>query len=374
MNSLEKSSHENSLDRLVRNSLAGLLQPVLLSAFAILLASLVLLILDYDAFAIVKGIYKSLVDDFGDTLRWSIPLIFTGLAVAVAFRAGSWNLGVDGQLYLGAMASTILGLKVSYLPFPISIFAALFAGAIAGALWAGIAALLRVFWNTNEVVTTLFLNFIAFLFTDFLILGPLKGIGIAAGTFSTNKIPEHYWLARIFHPSQANIGLFIALAMTLFVGFIFYRSTLGYEFKLVRQNSRFARYGGVSVRKVIWTSMLISGAIAGLAGAVEILGAHHRFPGRFSHGLGFDGIVVALLAKNNPFGVLFSGLFLGALRNGAMNMERITDVPRAVVEIVQSIIILMVSARFGLDIWRKRRRQSEHSVTSGRAMSEGKGE
>jgi simple sugar transport system permease protein len=359
------------MHRFVRNSLGSLLQPVFLSAFAIVIASLVLWILDYDAFAIVKGIFKSVADDFGDTLRWSIPLIFTGLAVAVAFRSGSWNLGVDGQLYLGAIAATIVGLKLSYLPFPISIFAALFAGAIVGALWAGIAALLRVFWSTNVVVTTLFLNFIAFLVTDFLVLGPLKGTGMAAGTFSTNKIPEHYWLARIFHPSQANVGLFIALAMTLFVGFIFYRSTVGYEFKLVRQNSRFARYGGVNVRKVIWISMLLSGAIAGIAGTVEILGAHHRFPGRFSHGLGFDGIVVALLAKNNPFGVLFSGLFLGALRNGAMNMERITDVPRAVVEIVQSIIILMVSARFGLGIWLKRRRQARHPVISGHTKPEG---
>ena len=372
MSSLEKSSRENTLDRRARKSLASLLQPVLLSVFAILLASLVLLSLDYDAFAIFKGIYKSVVDDFGDTLRWSIPLIFTGLAVAVAFRAGSWNLGVDGQLYLGAIAATTIGLKLPYLPSPISILVALLAGAIAGALWAGIAALLRVFWNTNEVVTTLFLNFIAFLFTDFLVLGPLKGVGMAAGTFSTNKIPEHFWLARIFHPSQANVGLFIALAMTLFVGFIFYRSTVGYEFKLVRQNSRFARYGGVSVKKVIWLSMLLSGAIAGIAGSIEILGAHHRFPGRFSHGLGFDGIVVALLAKNNPFGVMFSGIFLGALRNGAMNMERITDVPRAVVEIVQSIIILMVSAQFGFSIWRKRRRESEYSATKDRTMIEEK--
>lgn len=326
---------------------------VLFAALAI--AALVLWVSGYDPLAMLVGIYKSIASDFGDTLRWSIPLILTGLAVSAAFRAGVWNLGVDGQLYLGAMAATVIGLQFAGLPFPLSVITALLAGIVAGALWAALAGLLRVRWGANEVVTTLFLNFIAILLTDYLVLQPLKGTGMAAGTSATNKLAEHFWLSRLLPPSQANAGLFLAILVALLLAFLFWRTSLGYEFNLTRQNPRFARYGGINVKRVIMLSMLLSGAIAGLAGAVEILGVHHRFPGRFSHGLGFDGIVVALLAKNNPLGVLLAGFFFGALRNGAMNMERVTDVPRAMVEIVQAIIVLLVSAQFAWTAWLKPR-------------------
>lgn len=325
-----------------------LARQIALIALALALASLVLYLMSYDPLAIVKGTYHSLVRDFGGTIRWTAPLILAALAAAASFRAGVWNLGIDGQLYFGAAIAAIIGLEASGLPFPLSIIAAMLGGILAGSIWALLAALLRVLWGASEVVTTLLLNFIAFEITDYIVLQPFKGTGRAAGTMSTNRLPDTFWLARILHPSQANIGIFLALALALVLAFVLFRTTTGYEFKLVRQSWRFARYGGIEVKRVVIVSMLASGAIAGLVGVVEILGVHHRFPARFSLGLGFDGIVVSLLAKNHPIGILVSGLFFGALKNGAMNMERLTDVPRSMVEIVQAIFVLLVSAQFAL--------------------------
>ncbi|MDE0442576.1 MAG: ABC transporter permease [Gammaproteobacteria bacterium] len=341
-----------------------LARQIVLIVLALVLASIVLDLMDYDPFAIVKGTYRSIATDFGDTIRWTTPLVLAGLAAAAAFRAGVWNLGIDGQLYFGAATAAIVGLVASDLPFPLSVVAAMLAGIIAGAIWALLAALLRVLWGANEVVTTLLLNFVAFEVTDYLVLEPFKGTGLMAGTMSTNRIPDSFWLERILHPSQANIGIFLAFALALVLAFVLFRTTIGYEFKLVRQNWRFARHGGVDVKQVVVSSMLISGAVAGLVGVVEILGVHHRFPARFSLGLGFDGIVVSLLAKNHPIGIIASGFFFGALRNGAMNMERLTDVPRSMVEVVQAIFVLLVSAQFAMGYvtnlrnwrWRRERR------------------
>ena len=345
--------------------LLALGRQIVLIALALVLASIVLYLMDYDPFAIVKGTYRSIATDFGDTIRWTTPLVLAGLAAAAAFRAGVWNLGIDGQLYFGAATAAIVGLVASDLPFPVSVVAAVLAGIVAGAIWALLAALLRILWGASEVVTTLLLNFVAFEVTDYLVLGPFKGTGLAAGTMSTNRIPDAFWLDRIMHPSQANIGIFLALVLAVVLAFVLFRTTTGYEFKLVRQNWRFARHGGIDVKRVVVISMLISGAVAGLVGVVEILGVHHRFPARFSLGLGFDGIVVSLLAKNHPIGIIVSGFFFGALRNGAMNMERLTDVPRSMVEVVQAIFVLLVSAQFAMGYFsnfRERRRGRERQL------------
>ena len=345
----------------VVGALPTLLRQVLLIVLAMLVATVILIITGYEALAVYRGLARGITTDIGGTLRWATPLILAGLAVAVAFRAGVWNIGVDGQLYLGAVAATAVGLKLTFLPHPVSLLTAVLAGMAAGALWALLAAFLRVQWGANEVVTTILLNFVAISFTDFLVLGPMRGTGATGTTYSTDNLLEHFWLGRIMKASQANVGLYIAIGLAILLSYLLFRTTVGYEFKVAGTNPWFARYGGISVRKVILLSMGISGAIAGLTGVIEILGVHRRFPGRFSAGLGFDGIVVALLARNHPIGVVVAGLFFGALRNGAMNMERITDVPRAMVEIVQAIIVLAVSAQFAFDLRRQRKSAEEEA-------------
>ena len=365
-------NESNGFKSKLGNIAGGVFRQVSVILLALVIATLVIILSGYNPQSVYLGLLKGITSDIGGTLRWATPLVLSGLAISIAFRTSVWNLGVDGQLYLGAMAATVIGLLLPDVPYPFSLILAIIGGLIAGALWGGLAGLLRVLWGADELVTTIFLNYIAFLFTDLLILGPLKGTGIAAGTFSTNRIPEQYWLARFTTGSQINYGLVIAIIMTIIVAILMFRTKTGYEFKIVGRNPSLARYAGIKVKKTIFKCMAISGAIGGLVGVVEILGIHRRFPGRFSSGLGFDGIVVSLLANNNPIGILFSGWFFGALKVGSMNMERITEVPRAMVDIVESIIILLVSAQFVFKLWKqnKKVKMQEESMSTERKNKE----
>ncbi|MBS4208211.1 ABC transporter permease [Bacillus sp. FJAT-50079] len=336
------------LQHMLKSTARSLLKQIMIITIALCLSSIFLAISGYDVFAVGKGLIRGITMDFGGTIRWTIPLILTGLAVCVAFRTQVFNLGVDGQLYLGAIAATFIGLKFSHLPSIVGIPLAIFAAGIAGALFAWIPGKLKVLWGTNEVVSTLLLNFVAIYLTDYLVLGPMRGSGSTGNSASSDILPESFWLPRIeaLAPSAANYGLYIGIILAVVFVFILYRTKSGFEMKIVGSNPFLANYSGINSKKVIITVMLMSGAIGGLAGAVEVMGVHHRLPGGFNSGLGFDGIVVSLLASNNPIGVLFSAFFFGAIRNGALNMGRVTDIPSSVIDIVQAIIILTVSAQF----------------------------
>ncbi len=331
----------------ITSPLESIFRKVLLILLSIILASILIWITGYSPLAVLDGLINGVTKDFPGTLRWTTPLILTGLAIAVAFKTGAWNLGVDGQLYMGALAATAVSLALAPLPGVILLPIVIFAGILAGTLWALLAGFLRTQFGANDVVTTLLLTYVAFHFSDFLIHGPMKS-GAYGPAESSNIVPKSVWLPIIIPGSSVTIGLIIALVLAVALYILIYRSTLGYELKVVGTNLWFSRYGGIKVKSVYLKGMAISGAISGLAGVIEILGVHHRFPIRFSSGLGFDGIVVSLLASNNPLGVIISGLFFGALRNGSYNIERLTEVPRAMVIIVQAVIVLMVGMQFAI--------------------------
>jgi simple sugar transport system permease protein len=335
---------------------SSILRQIGVIILATLVASVILFLSGYNPLDVYSTLVKGAAADLSGTIRWTIPMILSGLAIAVAFRSGVWNLGVDGQLYMGAIATTWICLTFPNLPTPISLIVAIIGGMLAGAFYAFIPGLLKALWGVNEVVTTLLFNFIALLYTDYLVLGPMKGTGISAGTYGTNRITENFYLARLSQGSQANTGIFIAIILGIILAILLFRTTIGYEFRMVGKNILFSKYGGINVKKTALASMCLSGAIAGLVGVVEILGVHRRFPARFASNLGFDGIVVSLLAGNHPVGILLSGLFFGGLRNGAMSMERLTEIPRAMVDIVNAIIVLMVSAHFVFTIVKKRKK------------------
>ena len=309
---------------------------------AMLIASLFLFVSGYDFFAVFRGVWLGITSDFAGTIRWMTPLLFTSVAVCLSQKAKLFNLGVDGQLYLGACAAACIALHVTGLPPLATILIAMLAGMLAGLLYAGIPALLKIYFGADEVVTTLLLNFVAVQFTEWLVLGPLKPQEVT-GTTSTANFAKELWLPRILTPSQANVGLFIALFCAVVIAFVMYKTTFGHEVKIVGANDRFAKYSGINATRIILCTMLISGAIAGLAGTVEILGSLHRLPTGFNQDIGFDGIVVSLLAQNNPIGCIVASFFFAALKNGASNMERTTDVPAAVSEIVQALVILTVT-------------------------------
>lgn len=332
---------------------------------SLLLSSLFLLLTGYDPLIVFRAIWRGISADIGGTVRWMIPYLFSGLAIALTFRMNIFNMGVDGQLYLGAIAATYITMKLQNIPPLPAVLATILFSALAGALFALIPALMKIKLKCDEVVVTILLNFVAYYFTDYVVLGPMLGEGSLATARSTNYIPDNTWLAKLnwLPDSNASIGLYLALAVLIGLAFVIYKTRFGYEIKMCGANSRMAEYGGINAGRIILYTMLLSGAIAGMAGAVEILGVHHRFSYRFSDQVGFDGVVVALLANNNPFGIFFTAFFFGALKNGAQTMQRIADVPSALIDIVRGIIIFTMSANFGFNWLNRHRRKHKEQPT-----------
>lgn len=348
-----------------------LFRQILVIVISLLVVSVVVTIAGFSPITMLSGLLHGVTGDLGGAVRWSIPLIFTGLAASVAFKAEVFNLGIDGQLNMGALAGTWVALSLSErIPRGAGLLAIIAAGCLAGMVFALIPTLLYVRFKADLVVTTLLLNFVAELLTDYAILGPLRPEGTASQAASTPKFAENFWLAKLEYlpNSNAHTGLYIAIAAAVIIWFVLKKTTTGYEIKLVGANPHTAQDSGIRVNYIIIKAMLLSGLIAGLAGAVEMTGVLHQFPKRFNTGLGFDGIVVAVLANNNPLGVLLSGAFFGALKNGAANLQRLTNIPRPMVEIIQATIILAVTVKVSLKMRHRLSRWLSKMKIAGKEM------
>lgn len=285
------------------------------------------------------------------TLQLTTPLIFTGLAVAVAFRSGIWNIGVEGQMLMGALAAGIFGYAAP-LPDWAMVPACMLASLLGGAAWAAIPALLRAYVGVNELVLCLMLNPIALLLTGYVSARVLKAPG------PTNKLPDIVDAAHLTNftlYSQLNSGIFIALACCVIVAVFNVGTVRGFEWKLIGLNARFANYGGIRVRRNVIGVMLASGAIGGLAGAEQVLGVYGAYYDNFSPGYGFDGIAVAMLANSSPIGVLFSSFLFGALNSGSSVLQMELGISKYLVQVLQFIIVLILAARFTFN-WRGWRR------------------
>ena len=328
------------MDASVRRNVVATILSVLCS---LLLAAAILLCVGkspLEAFsALFKGVFGSKLN-FYQALATTTPLIFTGLAVAVAFRGGTFNIGAEGQLYVGGFASVICGLTLP-LPTGVLLVVSLLAGAVAGALWALIPAILKIKWNGPEVVNTVMLNTIGVLLVDFFLKTYFQAEGSAN---ETAAIQDAAVLPRVIPQSQLSYGILIAILMIALVYYLLKHTTLGYEIRTVGSNLDAARYAGISVNKISIVSMLLSGALAGLSGAVVCLGVYNRFIGGFSPGYGFDGIAVALLANNNPIGIFFSALLFGMLRTGGLAMDRVANVPVDVVDVILGLVVFFIAA------------------------------
>lgn len=336
-------------DASVRNSAKILARQVGLIVLALIVATIFLAISGYEPFAIVNGLFDSLTHDLAGTVRWATPLILAGLAVALTFKAGYWNLGVDGQLYVGAVAGSWVALSLpASVPGWLGLIVIFLVCMIGGAFYALIPALLKVYLRVDELVATLLMNFIAVLFVEAMVTGPLRDPNTTTNLNASAPFPEQFWLPRLewLQPSLANYGFYIAIIACVIVAFVFFRMTTGQEIKMVGANPRFADYVGVRPKRLTITVFLASGSIAGLIGAIEVTAIQHRLLAGFNPSFGMEGVVVSLLANNNPIGVFVSGLFFGGLRNGGINMERVTDVPASVTDIVMAIVIIFLGARF----------------------------
>jgi simple sugar transport system permease protein len=273
----------------------------------------------------------------GDSLAKATPMILSGLAVAFAFRGGLFNIGVEGQLYLGAIAAAWAGCVFGFLGWPIHLLATLVLASCAGAAWAALPGWLKAARNAHEVITTIMMNFIALCLARYLVLGPLREAGEVP---QTALVAPSAWLPRLGEHSTLTIGILIALAVAAGFARFFGRSALGYEIQAAGSSPGAAALGGISVRRRITAAMAWSGAIAGILGAVEVLGVHRRMPLLFSPGYGFDGIAVALLGRNSAVGTVVAGLFFGLVRSGAVTMEIGTNVSRDIVIVIEGVVIL----------------------------------
>ena len=328
----------------------------------------------------------SKLNRFGDWIEESITLIFLGLAVALVFKAELFSLGQEGQMVLGALVAGAIALFVpvpGYIRIPLAILGAM----LAGFLWGLIPGYLKAYLNANEIVSTLMLNVIALKTYEWLLtynIKPEDAGYTASETFSAEgtmptffpPVPFLSELRTLFmNQTNISIAVYIVIIATIVVYYLMYHTPFGYELRMVGANIKFARYGGVNTKRTIVLAMAISGIFAGLAGAHLASGIHRKLILNITFGLGFEGIIVAILARNNPLLIPFTGLAYGYLRAGANVMERTSDMSREMVLVIQAIIILLVTAERIMPIiqerLRVRRAQKSGVPPAGASPTEG---
>ena len=334
-----------------------ILRILLAVSIALFLGLIVTLLVSEDPW----GAYKAFLvgpltkfNRFGDWIEESITLIFLGLSVALAFKAKQFSLGAEGQMVLGALVSGSIILFVPIESAFLRVTVAIVAAMAIGFLWGAIPGYLKAYVNANEIVTTLMLNTIALKLYDYFLTYKIKpeGAGYTASDFLPNAYRVPSFMPKFagnlydMFSRQTNITLFLyfMIASILVGWFLMYRTPFGYELRMVGSNIKFARYGGINTKKVIVLAFAISGIFAGLSGAHLAMGIHNKLILNITVGLGFEGIVVATMARNNPLFIPLSGLAYGYLRAGADIMERASDMSREMVLIVQALIILLVTA------------------------------
>lgn len=290
--------------------------------------------------ALIKGAVGSRFA-LTESLTRAIPLIFTGLAAAVAFRAKFWNIGAEGQLYMGALAATLFGTGMVDLPAPLMIPFLFIMGALAGCLILLVPVLLKTYMKVDEVVTTLLLNFVVLLFVNYLLEGPMKD-PMAMGWPQAASIVDSGVLPTLVAKSRLHAGIIIALLMAVLMWFMLRFTVWGYEIRAVGNNPRAATFFGISINKSVVLVALLSGGLAGMAGVSEVAGQKGYLTLDLSPGFGYTGIAVAMLAQLRPIPVIFSGLFLAGIYVGADSMSRAVNIPNYIADVLVAVSLLSI--------------------------------
>ncbi|MGE3535831.1 MAG: ABC transporter permease [Candidatus Tectimicrobiota bacterium] len=291
-----------------------------------------------------------------ETCVAATPYLFTGLAVGLGFRAGLFNIGAEGQMYMGALAAAVAGSALPEVPGPLHLPLALAAGALGGACWGAIPGVLKAYWGTHEVINTIMLNHIAFKIVDYLVKHPLRDP--LASIDRTPTVLASAVLPPLFGADyRVHAGFVLALAAVVLAAWMVRRTTLGFALCTVGANPLAARYAGIAVAPVLVATMALSGLCAGLAGTSEVLGLYQTLPAVFSTGYGFDAIAVALLARASLLGIIPAALLWGGLRNGAGLMQVETGVSIDVIHVIQALVVVCLAADRLLDAARQRLRR-----------------
>ena len=329
--------------RKVKNKLLNFLGPVLALFLAFLLTAIIILATGKNpltAFsAMFEGAFGS-VASITETFVKATPLLLAGLGLTIGYRTGLNSIGAEGQMIMGGLCATLCGLYLGFLPGPVLLLITMLAGCLGGAAWAAIPGYLKARMGASEVINTIMMNYVATYFVAWLLDGLLRE---PPGYYpQTALIAEGANLPVLIKGTRLHAGVLLAIVAVFFVWFLLWKSPLGFQMRAVGLNPLAARANGISVNKNIVLAMALSGALCGLAGASEISGIHHRLMNGFSSEYGFDAMAVALLGKLSPAGVVISGLFFGALRVGANQMQRTVQVPAALVGLIQGLVILFV--------------------------------
>jgi simple sugar transport system permease protein len=293
---------------------------------------------------------------FSDTLTKFSPIVLAGLALAIPLRSGLYNIGGEGQIYLGALFSAAVALYLpDFIPGSLHIIICIFAGVLGGAIWGVIPGFLKAYRGINEVITTLLMNYVGIFLISYFAGGPMLQQG-APYPYSP-QIRKELWLPLLMPRTDAHVGALFGLALAVMVWLVLRYTTVGFILDTVGKNPAAARYAGINVRRQIVITMAVGGAIAGLAGTFEVIGLKYRLYHLFSPGYGFDGIVAAFLAGLNPTLVPVSALFLSGLKAGAQSMQRAAGLQSTVVEAIEGLVIIFVAAslafKFDPIYWRR---------------------
>ena len=363
------------MERWLHSELASKIMDALLPVFAVLAALLVgafmLVILGanpLEAFgALLEGAFGS-SNALADTVVKATPLLLIGLGICISFRGNVINIGGEGQMIIGALMATALGLAFPEMPGVLMIILALLMGFLGGAIWGGIPGALKAYFGVNEILSTIMMNAIAVQLMNFLLAGPMIDPVQAS---SASRIPQTARLAKAFDlprlvPTRLHLGALIAVFLAVVVYILLWRTTLGYRIRAVGQNPHASRYAGIDVKRQVVMALLLSGAFAGLAGAIQVFGVNHRMitdgsATGFTGSAGFNGIVAALFGQLHPLGTIPASFLFGALLVGANKLQRVVQVPSAVIIALNGLVVIFVVSS---EIWRRRRETKRRTAAT----------
>lgn len=329
-----------ALQQRIGPSLSALLLAILFSSVAILLINGNPIL----AFAaIFEGAFGN-PNALAEVLVKTSPLLLAGLGTAFAFRCQMWNIGAEGQMLMGALAASSVSLALPGVPGFLGIILALTAAFVVGGIWAGIAGYLKVRLGASEIINTIMLNYIAVYVISYLVRGPLKDT--ASYVPLSPMFAPQYWLPQILPPTRLHIGILFAILAALVIFIVLWYTPFGFRVIAVGSNPKAARLGGISVAGSMVLAMFISGGLAGLAGAGEVLGLYRRLLDGVSAGYGFSSMAIAILGGLHPIGVSIFAFFFAALRVGADHMQRQLGVPAALVHLIEGMVIIFVQGRY----------------------------
>jgi len=328
---------------------------LIILSISLLTGALVIFLSGKDPISAYAALWKGAFGNglkIADTLDRTMIMILAGIAGTIAFRTNVINLGLEGQLYIGAFAAALVGFGMTGIPSYIHIPLCMIAGILGGALWTLPVIYLKMRWNITELVTTLMMNYIGIRFTEYLVAFPFKDP--EARMAGSPVLEATARLPKLVQGSTLNIGFIIAILIAIGMYWFLFKTKTGYEMRMVGLNKNFAAATGMPVKRSYILAMTLSGGIIGLGGALMVTGFFGRFLGSFSSGYGWDGMMIALLAQNHPIGVIPASLFYGALANGALAMQSATGVPQTVVVMVKGSVVFFVTVTIFVRFIRRR--------------------